>query len=1058
MREKIIYYGDINNNQKDVLIEKSKEFIKNNNCDKFYYILPSGNLLNAYREKLLVDIKGAFGLNVITFDDVVNELINQYSYRKIDDSVKETIIASIVRKLLKNGKIHYYKDQKDNESFIKSLSYIIGEIKRSLVTVKNLKSGVKNHIKYNEIWNIYEEYQKFLKGNNLLDNEEVYMKAFENMKDCLEIFKTLDTIIIDEFFDFRPLELYLIEELSKIDINIYINIPYKFKKNYITVNETIEKLKQFDFSVVNIRNNNMNYFEKLSYTLFTEDKEKNEKTNKIKLIKAQNIELEVNRIVDDIKSLVNKGVSLNKIGIIANDVNMYKDIIYEELHKRKLPCSIDKTKKMIDIPIAKNILNLLKIRISNYNMKYIIKLIKSNYLNINLELDEDIVENILYEIYNKYSDINIVVALEREINYLENKLEITDNEKYIENLRNINSIKNVVGNIIKDTSDVPKKSFIEDIIKSIKKLLFKYDFIENIEKLYEVHNDEEIYFRDIKFANALNTIFDKLKFTVDISIKDEVNIIEVYHILLRLLSDEEIIVYPGNKNGIKIITPSMARGLFFEKVYIIGVREGQYPKLLKNNWFFNDKNRELFKNQGIVFKNYKEIYDKESLMFALSVSKGSTGLVLSYSDDFETDSSIPSSFVDELLNKFVGNRIEDKIEYEEINMNYLLKDDLMEVFTYSDFLRSIMFKHYKGEDILDFSNMYNSIDNISIRDIQRSIAVEEKRYSEEFYEFDGKLKDPKVIDKVGQVTDEIFSITQLETYGECPMKYYFKYILNIDSNEKEVIDFTNIDKGNIYHKVLSDFYSIYKKDIYDYIEGKIEEIIKLKNNIHNIIIRIIQNEMRIKDIEGIWKLRIEFMEKTIIDLVLKDIYKLKEKVFYPYDFESKFGYNEDFQIETKDFNIKLLGKIDRIDIKENEAIIYDYKTSNAKRLKDILEGTSLQLPVYLMVLKSKGFNPIAGGYIIIKNGEYSYPMVKEKYNYLLEEKKTLSEEEWEKVIDTTKDKINRYVKGIKEGDFRLQPTNCSPYCPYKDICRYNKKRIEQKERIKDAYIESAESC
>jgi ATP-dependent helicase/DNAse subunit B len=319
-----------------------------------------------------------------------------------------------------------------------------------------------------------------------------------------------------------------------------------------------------------------------------------------------------------------------------------------------------------------------------------------------------------------------------------------------------------------------------------------------------------------------------------------------------------------------------------------------------------------------------------------------------------------------------------------------------------------------------------------------NINVEFKRNSHEFSEFDGNINEEY------NFIDKTFSITSLETYGQCPMKYFFKYVLNINEEEKEK-DFDNRDKGNIYHMVLAEFYSRYKNKIYDYIDNKIVEIKNIEDIVTKILIRIVKNELQIKNINKMWNLRIEFMKKVILEFLYQDLNRLKEKQIYPKFFEYKFGYKEDFILETEYFNVKLLGKIDRIDIKDEKIIIYDYKTSQGLKLKDIEEGTSLQLPIYLMAMKKRGYEILSGGYIVLNDKKYINILAKKESKDILGEKKTLNEEKWQDIMEITKDKINRYIHGIKSGDFFVKPQECSPYCPYKEICRYNKERIDGKD-------------
>jgi len=136
MGEQIVNFGLINNDYREVLINKAKDYLKQNKGEKFCYILPTGKLLSQYREKLLEDLKGTFEFQVITFDDIVNKLLSKELYKEIDDATKESIISNIANQLHTEGKINYYKDLIEIEGFVKSVSYIIGEIKRSLISVE----------------------------------------------------------------------------------------------------------------------------------------------------------------------------------------------------------------------------------------------------------------------------------------------------------------------------------------------------------------------------------------------------------------------------------------------------------------------------------------------------------------------------------------------------------------------------------------------------------------------------------------------------------------------------------------------------------------------------------------------------------------------------------------------------------------------------------------------------------------------------------------------------------------------------------------------------------
>lgn len=1033
MSKKIIFFGDINNNFTNKLIEEARKYVSNNNCKKMNYILPSRDLLAKYRKLLLSEVKGAFNLNVITFDDIVDKLIDKSIYTEIQDIAKKIILKDILKKLEQQGKIKYYKDIMKNDSFIESLIYIIGEIKRSLVTGEDINIEENQHIKFKEIFYIYKEYQLFLDNNNLLDKEEVFLKSINNFEKNKSVFKNLELIIIDEFFDFRSQEFEIIKQLSKMNIDILINIPYKTDKEYITITKTIERLEDLGFILKQKENEQKDLFDKLGIELFSNKKNENFDTRKINIIRADNLNLEIMKIANDVKEDILGKILPNKIAVITDDLNIYGELIREKLSSYNIPCNLDKKEKMINIPIARDILNILDL-INNNNISNVVKVLKSPYLNIDYNIPEETIEKSLDYIYDNYKESNIGIAISKEKEKLNYLINASNDKKYNKQLESIQIIETEINVLLEKIPELDSIRYPQDIIKLLNTLLIDYKIEDNIEELYQLHNDEDIYYRDVAFINNLNMLFEKLENYIDIIPNSNFDIKYFINLLKSLLEEEELIIKEKNKNGVYIISPSLSRGLEFENVYILGLSEGEYPKIKKNNWFFNNRNMNLLNKKGIIYPSNRELYDKEKLLFGISISRANSKLVLSYCNENTSELSIPSIFIEEVF-KNIG--LNEK-HIENINSDYIFKKDLMNIYNNEELLQNILYRYSKGEDMSREINMYNNLDKYAIPKIMNNVDVEFKRKSDVFSEFDGNINEEY------NFINKTFSITSLETYGQCPMKYFLKYILNVKEEKKEK-DFDNRDKGNIYHMVLAEFYSRYKNKIYDYIDNKVVEIENIEDIVNKILIRTVKNELQIKNINKMWNLRIEFMKKVILEFLYQDLNRLKEKQIYPNFFEYKFGYKEEFILETEDFNVKLLGKIDRIDIKDEKIIIYDYKTSHGLKLKDIEEGTSLQLPIYLMAMKKIGYEILSGGYIVLNDKKYINILAKKESKDILGEKKTLNEEKWQDIMEITKDKINRYIHGIKSGNFFVKPQECNPYCPYKEICRYNKERIDGKD-------------
>src|SRR5699024_3511637 len=184
------------------------------------------------------------------------------------------------------------------EGFIQSLNGIIGEIKRSLVYPKDYMEKSPKTPYYEEIGLIYKEYEEYLYSNNLIDREGSFFKAIEILKNSQSYFRKLDFVIIDEFYDFRPIEIAILKELCKFNVDIYINIPFDMKNRLSNIDNTLKILKNLGFDLEYIEKKEYNFFEDIGFNLFNNKKVELKYNENLKLIKAPSIYLEIKKIFE----------------------------------------------------------------------------------------------------------------------------------------------------------------------------------------------------------------------------------------------------------------------------------------------------------------------------------------------------------------------------------------------------------------------------------------------------------------------------------------------------------------------------------------------------------------------------------------------------------------------------------------------------------------------------------------------------------------------------------------------------------------------------------------
>jgi ATP-dependent helicase/DNAse subunit B len=192
------------------------------------------------------------------------------------------------------------------------------------------------------------------------------------------------------------------------------------------------------------------------------------------------------------------------------------------------------------------------------------------------------------------------------------------------------------------------------------------------------------------------------------------------------------------------------------------------------------------------------------------------------------------------------------------------------------------------------------------------------------------------------------------------------------------------------------------------------------------------------------KIILESAYDKLIKFIIADIDRLsdsKERLI-PHEFELQFGKDYEFEIRSDGESIPMVGIIDRIDklVDKDAYVVMDYKSSSygVRNLDHMKSGLSLQLPVYIMSNFHR--EVVAGVYGVIGSAKFEVPIgILEKSKVISKSHKGgMSQEEWEELLDATGRNILNIVKGIKSGDFSVNPLECSPYCIYKDICRYEK--------------------
>jgi len=231
-----------------------------------------------------------------------------------------------------------------------------------------------------------------------------------------------------------------------------------------------------------------------------------------------------------------------------------------------------------------------------------------------------------------------------------------------------------------------------------------------------------------------------------------------------------------------------------------------------------------------------------------------------------------------------------------------------------------------------------------------------------------------------------FSYSQIETFKTCPLKYGYRYAMNVPSLESHVANF-----GNSVHETLKEFYRALTED-----KGKatFELMTQLyaKNWIGG----------------GYENVEHEILRKENGREILKNFYEANSPFKVPAFIERNFS--------LKVGSYMLTGRIDRIDkLDDGTYEVIDYKTGKSARTLDPIK--KLQLYIYALACRD-----VFGIYA----SKLSF--------YFLEDGEKVSLTKGIEELDSVKDEVVGFIDEIKKSGFAPVPGFYCRYCDYRIIC------------------------
>ncbi|MGE4588749.1 MAG: PD-(D/E)XK nuclease family protein [Acidaminococcaceae bacterium] len=971
-------------------------------------VLPNRFLLQSEQQKGRV--------RAVNMDYLPNEILRvnkRDRFVMLSRRSQEIIVKKIIDSKKKAGELKYLLNIADTDSFTKIVTGFIGELSRSGTTSEEFADVVSAWernggygLKDKEIASIYSNYRDQLKKNNWYDIDGLYRLATIELKKSKSIVPW-QALFFSDFYQFDHLQLDFINTIKE-RCNVKIGIVSDLKNDELygaTLNTASDLIgrgfKLHKEDCLTDRKEDLKHFclhWKNTTAVFDKAVEN------IMVFELSSIENEMRTVLEDIKQRILDGTSCADILLVVRNIDSYNGLrnLFDEYG---IPTTLPKVTSFLAQPTVELVNNFLNLAKNGYDVNKLYELLCCNLTKLLYDFDGEKVAELRTKRYFSNS--------EQLKNYLKNNYTLEENS--------------AITKLLDCAATLPEYA------KTGEYCLLLHDLIKNwhlAERFGEYYKQGHISLEELK--NIILTekicyeVLDEIEKVYKESKESEkrIQIDDFINIWLEIVSEKEVVLEKGNCQGVCVLEAANVQGIYFKHIYIMGLRESEFPSLKQENWLYNDSERSALKMLGVDLKSSASGLIEDQFFFASTVAAATQSLTLSYFVDAEAGAS---GYLNEMKQYFA----DDSLKALEKKSNH---SDCWSEEQFIESLCSLQMLTKKEEEWLaaHVGNDYEFR-----RNLDRKRFIKNSQYQ-------GCLGN-NLTAKIRINMGEYYSPSALEVYAFCPFKFLVSKVWKTDIWQEASDETEAVDQGDLYHVVLAKFFARY-----------------IGKNIS-----CLDNKMLESDLQVIFNsvceefLLLGKLKKTdFLDTELQQIWtKLRRVLAVEIDYQKKlsttrtnllpafielgFGNNKGehfFWREIDGEKAFFTGRIDRIDADDETFFITDYKRTNGPAKKDFEAGLDMQMPLYVLASKELFADNkrtlLGGGYFSIENAQRKNGYWRKEAEFLPWLKR--GDDNWQTFLEKAEQSLTSCVRGIRAADYQTEPKKqCPSYCPGIDICRYS---------------------
>ncbi|HVO43745.1 MAG TPA: PD-(D/E)XK nuclease family protein [Aggregatilineales bacterium] len=1042
---------------------------------RVWVLLPTELQISAFRNRLMGRKAPIFGVEVFNFYELYTHLLDIAGIPQ--RRVKNGARFRVLRQVIDPKQLEHFDRIAATPGFIAVVERLIDELKQSRVTPEAFSAAATTP-KDRDLAIIYSGYQDYLRRNNLADQEGEGWLALETLRKRPDLDLRAELLVVDGYDQFDRVQAELLALLGKRLPETILALTYEPERAataHRRFAQTRERLLEtgawIEQPLPDHRPPRKSAaLEYLAHTIFESDPGKRAADDALTLIEAPDRRAETAAVLRRVKRLLLDGIPPESIMIVSRDPAAYTAHFLEKAAAYGVPLATRGGLPLPENPAVGTLMALIGLADADFPRRATLDLLRSPYLRIPDLSDEQIAS------LDTVSRKQIVVR---------------GRDTWLEAVR-LSAHAGIHGDDEDDRVDADEAplltaakaqtlyaalaAFFDRITPPPEAAARQYViWLEGLIGPDPAHHeaDQEADEEGIEFeADPGLRLLGQIRDAPDdgLRARDLIAMYCLQRVIADVLAAYNLVdphapvtwqqfrsdleasakdmrpTVTTNRLG-RVLLASVyeARCLAHPHLFVVGLSEGEFPRPVPEDPLYTDSERLAMQGVGIPLLTRAQAADESSLFYEMTALAGES-LTLSrpYIDD--KGNEWPASaywraveaIVDvPVIHLKIGGRaalheaaqLSEALLAQVESLNIGLPDEAARVHNW-----------LLGEHAQTWINALRG----------RWIEANRLSRSASHDEYTGRLTDPDLIAVAAQRLGpgRVWSASQFNEYGICPYRFFARRMLKLEELKEPEEGLDVLQFGTLVHDILERTYRQIGAENLAIRPENLERALAILDE--QLADRLPGAPRRYGfRVTGLWEqeqrdlgnrlkrlIGADFADETPVAKTLTRLAGEETKTpaeRRAYGQEIVFGDPEPLRIEGEAGALKVRGKIDRVDVAGNAAIVIDYKTGSSKySTQDMVEGRNTQMMLYLLAAEQvlADVEPAAGMFWHVNTRETSGAVTAD-----------------DPQIEEARANLHQRVIDGREGIFVSRPgkpvviaagLKCVSHCEFIQLCRVNR--------------------